>query len=668
MIMPAGNHCTRDLPALVTAFFGPGSPLANDQVFGDRPYEPRPQQVVMAENVAWALEENENVCIEAPTGTGKSLAYLLPAILASTQSDKPVIVATNTIALQEQLLSRDIPLLQRVLDTPFKAALAKGRENYVCLRKLMAATRNQAEYLPVESLVPEVQRLARWAERSANGSRSDIPFLPSQQTWSIVCSEAGNCPNERGHGDSKCFYRQARRELFDADVIIVNHALFCVDLAMRQSNDFDRGLLPDYQAVIIDEAHAFEGVAATHLGARVSSAGIQYIFGRLLNRSGARGLLSKKRLTDARKALAVARMATDQFLAEVRNWMAAKGQAPIAYDPDNPIANVLTPGWSLLEQELSAIGTDDRYDKDYRLEVTNVLHRLKDIRLRLVMFLQRKEQDFVYWLETTGRQHQHITFNMAPIEIREILSKSLFQADIPVILTSATLAVKGKLDFVLRRLGADKARTVILDTPFNYREQVDLYVPFSEMPDPRDSQKFVNECAVQIQRFVIKSGGKAFVLFTNYTMMYQAETLLQRFFADNEIRLLVQGRELDRSRMLDAFRSDINSVIFGTDSFWMGVDVPGEALSNVIIVKLPFMVPSHPLTKARSDVLERQGRNPFFDYFLPEAVLKFRQGIGRLIRSRHDHGMLVVLDPRIIRTTYGKVFLESIPACRRHIF
>lgn len=659
-----------DLMAKVEAFFGPDTPLRDAEEKGGRPYEDRPQQSEMAVAVAQCLMDGAHLCVEAPTGVGKSFAYLIPAILLARANELPVVVSTHTIALQEQLLSRDLPVLERLLDVPFEAVLAKGRENYVCTHRLKNATESHQEYLPSADLVPEVHRIWEWAQRTSDGSRADLDFQPSHHSWASVCSEPGICPIEKQQGRARnCFFLNARRQLQKADIIVTNHALFSVDLMMRTESENAQSILPNYQAVIIDEAHTFEDVAARHLGIRVSSYGVTFVLNRLYNARTHRGLLAPEGVDDAvREAAVDARDVADHFFNRIIKWVQDQGDNPLTYVTPGHIPNQLTDAWDTLTSRLKSLVKDESLSSDFRMEVRTLCSRLIELHDGIDVFLKMAQENCAYWFELSGQQSRQVSMHVVPIEVSGILNNVLFCRDFSVVMTSATLAVRKDMSFFKRRIGAFNSKSAVLDSPFDFRTQVDLYVPRNKTPVPNDTARFIPVACDHIKQFILKTGGKAFVLFTSYTMMNEIAETLADFFELNQMNLLLQGRELQRSRMLDIFRKDVRSVIFGTDSFWTGVDVPGESLSNVIIVKLPFQVPSHPLVAARKERIEFSGGNPFREYFLPDAVLKFRQGIGRLIRSQTDRGIIVVLDPRIVHSNYGINFLESIPECRRHVF
>lgn len=667
MPMPAESP-NPELCETVGRFFGPDSPLRQAASHGGRPYEERPQQKDMAETIAECLAAGEHLCIEAPTGVGKSFAYLVPAIHFARAAGKPVVISTHTIALQEQLLGKDLPVLTQLVEVPFSAALGKGRGNYLCLRRIRNVIGDQQLYLPMDELLPEVRRIAAWAQTTTDGSRSDLDFVPSAAGWMSVCSEPGICPKEESKEDEGCFFRAARRKLYRANIVVVNHALLCADLAVRRESGGEQSLLPDWSALIIDEAHTFPEVAATHLGVRLSTYGVMSLFERLYNPKTGRGLLGRDAAAGARRALLAAHDATKRFFARLRGWLEEQDENPLVFTTAGHIPNLCAESWSALGKELHALVNGEGLAEEHRDEVKVLHERLEDCRRQLDVFLEMGIKDSVYWFERGGRQLRHITFNVVPIEVHDQLRELLFERNFPVVMTSATLAVAGKLDYFLGQVGAADVRPRILDSPFDFSNNVDLYLPHGEAPLPKQTEAFNEFAVAKVRSFIELSKGKAFVLFTSYAMMNRMADEMAEFFETNAIKLMVQGRELPRTRMLELFREDLTSVIFGTDSFWMGVDVPGEALSNVIIVKLPFPVPTHPLVAARSERLEADGKSSFREYTLPEAILKFRQGIGRLVRSRDDRGIIVVLDARIVRASYGRSFMGSIPDCRNHIF
>ena len=667
MIM-INEHTEKINPAViqdrVNEFFGSATPLKNtNELGGGRKYEERPQQKTMAVAISKTLADSMNSCIEAPTGVGKSFAYLVPAIYYAVNQSIPVIISTETINLQEQLVEKDLPLLKELIDIKFKIALAKGRSNYICRRRLQMITgEHQSEYIPSNSAFLEISKIEQWCSDTKTGSRSDLEFEPNSSTWQSICSEHGNCFGPKCKFYTKCFYWNARKQWEKADIVVTNHALFLTDLKMKMEGDIENGILPVYSGVIIDEAHQLETNAAKHLGTKVSESGIKYFLNKLFNPETGRGLLLKhgEKAVELRQLINNTFSYVETFFTQIRNKLIDYNDTQKRIHTPYFVEDILTGQLANLEKELRDY-IKYQEDKNYKLELTSQIMRCSEYKKAVFEFLSMNVEESVFWIEQdTYRQNKNYALNYSPLNIADILHKNLFSNGIPVVVTSATLAVGKNLNFYTNRIGFS-GNLLVLGSPFDYPKQAKVFVT-KNIPDQRNIN-YHDILSEHILKYIRKTSGKAFVLFTSYNSMMKVKERTGFFFENNDIKLLVQGEDISRSNMIKIFREDINSVIFGTTSFWMGVDVPGEALSNVIITKLPFSVPTEPIIEARLDKIKENGGNPFMEYSLPEAVLKFKQGIGRLIRSKKDNGILVILDNRVITKRYGKAFLDSIPPC-----
>ncbi|HYW38789.1 MAG TPA: ATP-dependent DNA helicase [Terriglobales bacterium] len=652
--MPSSSHPvspseTRPAGFSLYQFFAPGGVLSKTHPA----YEFRRGQLQMAQAVEEALEEKRHLIVEAGTGTGKTLAYLLPVI----RSGKRVIISTGTKNLQEQLFHKDVPFLEQALFPDGKSKLnvcyMKGRNNYLCRKKLYDLTRN-----PVLSGLEEIDHfseISRWEKLTPTGDRAELAGVPeSSVLWHKLDARSDACTGQKCSEFDRCFITEMRRRAAESDIVIVNHHLFFADLTIKQQSEYapDAGILPEAGAVIFDEAHELEDVASSYFGVTISNARIDELA------RDVEQVLTRNRIYSAGLSGAIGSLRDH---AALFFSLLPTGNGRFAFENRRDFLEENGEEYDALRKSLQRLDSELQQMPEKPEEVFALSRRAGEINFQLHFVMEEENPNTVFWIERRGTRgaggrDRHTVFLQAtPIDVAPILKMSLFDKFDCAVLTSATLAVGGGFDYMRQRLGLEHTRELLLPSHFDYESQALLYVP-PDLPDPRTTE-FAALAAERIRQLLEITRGRAFVLFTSYAQM---KDVYERLCSQLPFRLFLQG-EAPKNALLEEFRLTPNAVLFGTSSFWQGVDVQGEQLSCVIIDHLPFAVPSDPVVAARVKAIDAGGGNAFFEYQVPSAVITLKQGFGRLIRSLHDRGLLALLDNRILKKAYGRVFVESLP-------
>jgi ATP-dependent DNA helicase DinG len=648
---PSSTGRSKDIS--LSQFFGPGGVLSRTHPA----YEFRRGQLQMAQAVEQALAEKRHLIVEAGTGTGKTLAYLVPVI----RSGKRVIISTGTKNLQEQLFHKDIPFLEQALfpegQNRLSVCYMKGRNNYLCRKKLYDLTDQ-----PVLNGLQEIEHyraIAAWEKNTQTGDRAELASLPEASAlWHKLDARADACLGQKCSAWDRCFITEMRRRAVESDIIIVNHHLFFADLGIKQQSEYapDAGILPEVGAVIFDEAHELEDVAGSYFGVSVSNGRVEELC-RDAEIALQRNHLLSASLAGAIKSL---RERSSFFFS-----LLPPGEGRFAFENRRDFLEENGEEFLALQQSLTRLAPELEGLLSKPEEVFNFIRRAQELQVQLRFLMEDENRNTVFWIERRGsrgagaRERSNVFLQATPIDVAPILKTCLFEKLECAVLTSATLAVGGGFEYMRRRVGLDYVRESVLPSHFDYARQALFYVP-PDLPDPRMPQ-FVARAADRIRKLLEITRGRAFVLFTSYAQMKE---IYQRLLGEIEFPMLLQG-EAPKMALLEEFRLTPHAVLFATSSFWQGVDVQGEQLSCVIIDRLPFAVPSDPVVAARVKSIDAEGGNAFFQYQVPAAVITLKQGFGRLIRSLHDRGLLVLLDNRILKKQYGRVFIDSLPSYAR---
>ncbi len=623
-------------------------------------YEFRPQQIQMAEAVERAISSGRDLLVEAGTGVGKSIAYLIPFIKWLRRSNKRVVISTYTKTLQEQLINKDLPSLQGIFGFNFRFTLCVGGQNYLCLRRL-----NQLfnyDLFDGDREIREISEISKWQKETDTGLRSDLDFEPEEVVWAKVCRESDLCLGRDCFYRKDCFYNKARLKAFKSHILVINHHLYFANLISGGR------VLPCFDAVVFDEAHTLEDVATNYLGIEVSNFRIKNLIDSVLSLQKKKGYLARLRhlnqrhATEIEKRIDEVRIASQSFFSQLVSKFGQDSKVQRIRDK-NSIYNHLKEPLLRLGSSLAEI-LDDLNREEEKIEAKSFVLRTKQVNSELEDIINQNRKDYVYWVEILNRpKRSKYSLCAAPIDISGEFKDKILNKDKLIIFTSATLSTNGNFEFIKRNLGIADCNELILDSPFNYTENVRLYIPKSISDPSIEFDSYQKDVIEELKKILLIMKGRTFALFTNYKMMDTVYDILKKEFGGS-LNILRQG-DLPRYRLLQKFKEKPNSILLGTDTFWQGVDVPGKALECVIITKLPFAVPDEPITEAKIEFLQSRNIDSFVHYQIPQAIIMFRQGFGRLIRTKNDIGIVAVLDPRIETRFYGRSFLDSLPKCRK---
>ena len=665
-------------------------------------FEYRQEQEEMAQYIQEAINEDKKIIVEAGTGTGKTLAYLIPAIKWAVVNKKKVIIATNTINLQEQLLLKDIPLAKSIIKDEFSYVLVKGRNNYVCKRlfnELALGKNIDIETFSIEAR-EQIEYILKWGNKTKTGDKAELPFEVYPDVWELVQSTTELCLGKKCPYRKECFYMKTRMEKMEADILISNHHVFFADLNVRAETDFDSEylILPRYDMVIFDEAHNIESVARSYFSVEVSKISFTRLLNRIYQRKNKRkkeksalirveDTVDEKNLEDSeqyiyllntlKEEISILQNIGDEYFDEIRKIYETNTEAPIKKSLNNfemtksRFLENLREKKDIFQSKLADFSNlmmsfnnviDE--EKDKNPEVINFNNHLKMFKAYIdsFKFINSFEDDnYIYWLDINSKR-TNVVLTATPLNIAQKLSTVLFDNLDRLVFASATIVVNGSFDYFKKSLGLDEEDCIeaIIKSPFDYNEQMSVYIP-SDIQDSENINAFVSDASRFILNILLKTNGKAFILFTSYTMLNQIYYSISKKLIDKGFEVFLHG-DKPRSQLIKEFKEAENPILFGTTSFWEGVDVQGENLSNVIITKLPFLVPTDPVVSAISKKIEENGGNSFTDFQLPEAIIKFKQGVGRLIRKKTDSGNIFILDSRILKKRYGSLFINALPS------